>query len=61
MQLNMGLTTEMDVNEAFAAYRRVRELVLFLLVSMSAIRLMAAPHCGFFSADARLPSWVTGA
>jgi len=39
MQLNMGLTTEMDVNESFAAYRRVRELVLFLLVAMAAVSL----------------------
>ncbi len=30
-QLNMGLATEMDVDEALGPYRRVRDLVLFLL------------------------------
>src|SRR5262249_53222280 len=30
-ELGMGLATEMDVAEAFGPYRRVRELVLFML------------------------------
>ena len=36
-QLNMGLVTEMDVSEAFAPSRRVRDLALFLLFSMAAV------------------------
>src|SRR5262249_4102472 len=38
-QLDMGLVTEMDVREAFAPSRRVRELALFLLSSMAALSL----------------------
>jgi signal transduction histidine kinase len=36
-QLNMGLATEMDVREAFAPFRRVRELVLVTLFLISAV------------------------
>jgi signal transduction histidine kinase len=38
-QLEMGLATEMDVSEAFAPSRRVRELALFLLFSMAGLSL----------------------
>jgi hypothetical protein len=38
-QLNMGLATEMDLTEAFAPSRRVRELALFLLFPMAAVSL----------------------
>jgi signal transduction histidine kinase len=36
-QLGMGLATEMNVNEAFRTFRRVRELVLALLFLMMAV------------------------
>jgi signal transduction histidine kinase len=36
-QLNMGLATEMDVREAFAPFRRVRELILFTLFLITGV------------------------
>jgi signal transduction histidine kinase len=38
-QLGMGLATEMNVNEAFRTFRRVRELVLFLLFLMAVVSI----------------------
>ena len=36
-ELNMGLATELDQAEAFAPYRRFRQLVLFLLLLMAGV------------------------